>query len=447
MNEKIKRLREQAASLLHEITVRRDSFDEDMTANQRSEWLDEQTAELKTILDRYNSLESQIATEERIAQVTSDLTTSRGLEIMGNNENAGLNGGSGGNDEQAYARAFGQWIRTGIGPDGQYSERWTVPIHSVDSLTSDDRFKNSRALAVGAAPGLNAIRDESAIAFVVAQYENDSLREAGATVRSTATGSPWPLTTFFDEDGSDNFNMAPIVAEGAASAEQDPVTGRPVMNAYTYRGHVDVSMELDQDDVVGLMAELPNAAGGRLSRGRAAHHTTGTGSGQPQGVVTGVLAAGTGARVTTTRAVATADATGWTTLIDLYNKPGRAYRRNGRWMMNTDIFTTYLKMKDGDGRPLFIPDVRSDLMVGPFNRQVVVNDDMPALAAANSPSVLALYGDFSYYWIRDVRAVEFRRDISIKSEDGEIRLYYSVRGDGRLIDPGNHPIAMLRTSN
>ena len=399
MNEKIKRLREQAAAKLHEITVRRDSFDEDAKNSERSEWTDEQNNELNLHLDEYKRLQAQIQSEERIAEVTEAMSTSRGLEIMGDNDNGGLNDP---NSEDANIRNLYNWIRRGTDAQGMYQETIEMPIPSVGSLANDDRFKNMRALqtAPNTNAGFNAIRDELARAIVVAQYENDALREAGATVRSTATGSDMPVTTF-----NDTGNTAPIVAQGAAGAEQDPATGRPVMKAYVYRGYIDVSRELDQDDVVGLIAELPEAVGVRLSRGRETDHTIGTGTNEPTGVLTSLKATASAIH-SVTRAIATADATGWTTLIDLYNTVGRAYRRNGRWMMSTEVLTLFLKMKDGDGKPLFLPDVRSDLMVGPFNRPIVVNDNMPVIPAATNKADLVIYGDFRYFWIRDVRAIE-----------------------------------------
>ena len=444
MNEKIKQLQDSAASMLHSISTRRDEFNQDQETNQRSAWTEDQDTELTKMLDEYQRLQSQIKSETAIAELHENAKTSRGLNVMGNQEGGSLKDGQ---NEDAYNRAFANWVKTGVGLSGQYEETWTIQMPGVTDF-KDDNVGNYRALAVGTGDGGHAIREDVARAFVVAQYANDSLREAGATVRSTATGSDWRITTFHDADSSNSsgFNLAPIKGEGQDSDEQDPSLDEVVMKAFVYRGHVDVSKELDQDDVVGLMSELPSAVGGRISRNREKHHTDGTGSGQPTGLLTAIGTSGSDV-LSRTRASIRADETGWTTLIDLFNAVGRAYRRNGTWMMNTATLSFYLKMKDGQGRPLFLADVRSDLMVGPFNRPMVVNDWMPAEAAANTASSYVLYGDFGYYYIRDVRAIEITRNIFIVSQKNQIRLEYSARGDGQYVNPGNNPVVLLRSTN
>ncbi|MDF1506195.1 phage major capsid protein, partial [Roseisolibacter sp. H3M3-2] len=157
--------------------------------------------------------------------------------------------------------------------------------------------------------------------------------------------------------------------------------------------------------------------------------TTGTGVNQPQGIVT---AAAVG------KAGVTGQATSLLTddLIDLEHSIDPAYRAmpGVGWMFHDTTLRFLKKMKDAEGRPLWLPGFSTkepDTFLGYRYR---INQAM-ATMAANAKSVL--FGDMSQYMIRDVMNVTlFRFDDSAFVTKGQIGFLAWSRHDGRLVSAG-----------
>jgi HK97 family phage major capsid protein len=176
----------------------------------------------------------------------------------------------------------------------------------------------------------------------------------------------------------------------------------------------------------------------RLGRITNTHFTTGSGSGQPNGVVT---AAGSG-KVGTTGQTSTVI---YDDLIDLQHSVDPAYRELGNcgWMMNDSSVKVIRKIKDGQSRPLFIPGYEEaipasgkaggipDSLLGD---PIQINQDV-ATMAANAKSIL--YGDFSFYKIRDVLDMQmFRFTDSAYAKNGQVGFLAFLRSGGNLTDVG-----------
>ena len=135
-----------------------------------------------------------------------------------------------------------------------------------------------------------------------------------ATVMATGTGADLPIPTM-----NDTSNAAEIIGEGAAINEQDVVFGQLTMKAYKYSSkYMKVSVELLQDSSVNLPSTIGAALGVRFGRGQNAHFTTGTGTGQPRGVVTDAANSGITA--------AAANVITWQEVLNLIHSVDIAYR-------------------------------------------------------------------------------------------------------------------------
>lgn len=217
---------------------------------------------------------------------------------------------------------------------------------------------------------------------------------AVAEIITTETGAdlPWPTN-------DDTANVGAILAENSAVTEQDITLGTATIGAYTYTSKmVRVSLQLMQDAYTDVEALLSRLLGNRLGRIQNQHFTTGTGTSQPQGLVTGGTAVQMAAGNTTS---ITYDA-----LIDVMTAIDPAYMgTNGlQWMASQTALAVIRKLKDADGRPLWQPSIQlgaPDVLLG---YGLVLNNDM-AVPAANAKSMA--FGDFKAgYLVRDVLGVQ-----------------------------------------
>lgn len=184
--------------------------------------------------------------------------------------------------------------------------------------------------------------------------------------------------------------------EGATLTDdggKDAVFTRSDLGAYMIDTEwLRVSYQLEQSGMIGMENLLASLLGERLGRKANAFLTTGTGSGQAQGIVTGASAGITAAGT----AAVTSDE-----LVNLYHSVNSAYRRSPkfRFMFNDNTLSALHKLKDGNGNYLLseAPDQAGTLRVGAVRVRYAINDDV-ANMGASAKSIVA--GDMSKYIVR-----------------------------------------------
>lgn len=248
--------------------------------------------------------------------------------------------------------------------------------------------------------------------------ENSAIRQTNVTVLTTDGGEDLqiPKTT--------THPTAAIISEAATVTESDPVFGQVTLGAFKYGFSTQISSELEQDTGVDLMAYLARAGGQALANGSGAHFVTGTGSSQPNGVVTAATVGVTGA--TSTSGVFTAD-----NLITLFYSVIAPYRRNATWMMSDDGVEKLRKLKDSNGQYLWQPGLtvaEEDRLLG---RPIVVDTNVADTGTSNKSVV---FGDLSQYYIRDVRGVRVERSVDFAFQNDLVTWRFLLRTDGDLID-------------
>jgi HK97 family phage major capsid protein len=155
---------------------------------------------------------------------------------------------------------------------------------------------------------------------------------------------------------------------------------------------VRLSVQLLQDAAFDIESWLIKALATRIGRVTNRHFTIGNGTTQPEGIVT---AAGAGVL----DASLTID---YADLIALEHSVDDAYRANAEWMFHDTTLLTLKQMKAvEDGRPLWLPGLAVNAPDTILGYPYVINQAMPE-AAAEEKGIL--FGDFSYYFIRDVMA-------------------------------------------
>lgn len=251
--------------------------------------------------------------------------------------------------------------------------------------------------------------------------ENSAIRQTNARVVATQSGEALEFPKVV------SFGTAAIVGEGTALAGSDPSFGKVTLNAWKYGQLLQYPSELAQDTGVDLLGMLARDFGRALGNASGAHYITGTGTNQPNGVVTAVRALGTAV------AAGTAGVTG-DSLIDLYYAVIDSYARDGYWLMRRATEARVRKLKDSNGQYLWQPSLQvgsPNLVLG---RPVVTDPNVAVQAAASGTAVPVLFGDFSAYVIRDVAGVRIERSDDYAFNTDTVSWRAIIRTDGDLLD-------------
>ena len=224
----------------------------------------------------------------------------------------------------------------------------------------------------------------------------------------------------------DTSAAAVLVSESGSSTVQDTTFGTKTLDAYTYRDLMKISWELMQDSEFDMGQIINDNMGVRFGRALNAACTTGTGTSQPNGVVTATSAGKTAASAT---AITRSE------IVDLIHSVDPAYRAAGTCalMFNDSTFSAIKKLAfgSGDARPLWQTSMRDgdpDTIEG---YKYFINQGMASIATGNRT---ILFGDFSKYYIRIVKALQLVRLNELYAANGQIGFYGFMRFDGELMD-------------
>lgn len=247
-----------------------------------------------------------------------------------------------------------------------------------------------------------------------------------AEVLTTESGAPqsWPTSDGTAEIGE-------IVAENAGATQGDITFGAAALNPFKYSSKkIALPVELIQDSAVDVVQFVINRLATRLARITNLHHTNGSGTGQPWGIVPRASAGKVGTTGQTLTVI-------FDDLADLFHSVNSAYRKKGSWSLADTSLRVVRKIKDTAGRPIFTPSYDAgitqqapDLLMG---KPMTINDDVPAMAA-NAKSII--FGDHSQYKIRDVaNSYSIRRfDDSAFALNGQVGFCGWMRTGGNLLD-------------
>lgn len=278
-----------------------------------------------------------------------------------------------------------------------------------------------RDLTVGtASAGGNTVPTGFYNQLIAHLIEVSGIMQTGPTVLRTASGEaiPVPKTTAH--------GTAALVAEGAAFAEDDPAFGQVTLNAYKYGKLLQISQELVEDTGVDLLGYLAMAAGRAVGNAVGTHLVTGDGSAKPNGVVTAATLGVTGGAGVT--GAFTAD-----DLIDLQFSVISPYRNSPScaWLLRDATLAKVRKLKDTTNQYIWQPSLQvgaPDVLLG----KPVYTD--PNVAAVGLSAKSVLFGDFSQYFVRQVRAIRFERSTDYAFANDLITYRIAIRMDGDLVD-------------
>jgi len=309
-----------------------------------------------------------------------------------------------------YERTFGSYIRNGL-----------------DNLSGEQRqlLLENRAVGPGQVtatntaggylipPGYRAVMTEAMVAFG-GLYNH-------ANVITTSTGNPlqWP-------SNDDTSNVGAILEEANVVPAGSATIGTNTIGAYMYTSKlVLVSLQLLQDSAFDLDTWLPRKLGQRLGRAQSTHFITGNGTTQPEGIATN----------STNGVTAASAALTYDNLIDLEHSVDPAYRASGtcRFLFNDSTLGVLRKLKDTQGRPLWLP-VPVPGMPATINGVQYTIDQGVASVAATNKSVF--FGDFhAGYIVRQVLDMQMARLSERYADLLQVGFFGFTRLDAKKDDP------------
>lgn len=217
-----------------------------------------------------------------------------------------------------------------------------------------------------------------------------------ATVINTDTGQdlPWPTN---DDTG----NEGALLSQNTQVTEQDVDFGERELKAYTFTSKlVRVAIQLLQDGAFSLDSWLPMKLGERIGRAVAGYLCTGTGIDQPEGITTNLTVGKQGTTGQTTSII-------YDDLIDLEHSVDPAYRTRAEYLMHDQMLKVIRKLKDGDGRPLWVPVPAPGFPATINGFSYAIDNKMPT-PAADAKTIV--FGDIKAgYIVRQVRGVQVMR--------------------------------------
>jgi len=226
---------------------------------------------------------------------------------------------------------------------------------------------------------------------------------------------------------NDTATDANLISEAAAVTVQDMTFANAQLSAYNYASQVRVSMQLLQDNAFDLNAFLAEAMGERIARATNAAFTTGTGSSQPQGIITGATLGNTAASAT---AISADD------ILDLIHSIDPSYRNKPSFglMANDSVIAAIRALGLGSANdfPIFIPSMEAGQPDKLFGFNLYYNNDMESAITTGKKTLLA--ADFSKFVVRSAGGVQMVRLNERYMDELEVGFVSYARKDAKVLD-------------
>ena len=278
------------------------------------------------------------------------------------------------------------------------------------------------------AEGGYTVAPEFSSALEVAMRAYGAMLAEGTVVR-TGTGAQMnvPAADPTGEEGE-------IIGQNQPANALDTQFQNITIDVFRYSSKkIALPWELIQDSMFDIESYIQDLLAMRLGRVRGRHTTIGTGTGQPRGIVPAASVGKIGAAGQTTSFT-------YDDLVDLEHSVDPVYRNlpSVGWKMHDTTLARARKLKDNNGRPIFVPGYEQgnpggapDRLLG---RRIVVNQDMPVMAAGVKS---ILFGAFAKYWHREVMDFTlFRFTDSNFTLLGQVGFCAFQRCGGNLVDVG-----------
>lgn len=412
--EEIRKQRERMAELATEARKELDSITDKTDAVQAKEI----EGRFDTIMADHDAIGARIEREQKLAKAEARAGEGDPRRPVGADTEARDLADDEANTPE-YKEVFAKQLRFGAA-ELSAEERQILMSGRVD-LTPQQRAQTSTTGASGGYTVPVELMNEidKAMALWGPMWDADIVREMSTTSGNRIN---WPTVDDTAKTGRIKAQNAPVDDDGT----DDVVFGEKQLDAYVYdTGIVRVPIELLQDSAFNIESLMNDLFGERLGRLANSVLTTGTGSAQPNGIVT----ASSLGKAAAAAAAITADE-----LIDLFHSVDPAYRGSPkcRWMLNDSTLAAIRKLKDGQGNYLWqMGDVRTGEPSQFLGKPYSVNQAMANIGASAKP---VLFGDLSRYIVRKVLGFQVLTLRERYAENFQVGMVGFKRFDGELLN-------------
>ena len=219
------------------------------------------------------------------------------------------------------------------------------------------------------------------------------------------------------------------VAEGASSTKQNKTTGSITFAYNKLRCAVSVSLEVSEMALAVFESTLINNVVEAMTKAIEQSILTGTGSGQPKGILTETPEAGQEIQVAKAKAI------DYKLLCEAEAALPLAYETGAVWLMTKKTFMAFVGLVDTQGQP--VARVNYGLNGAPertlLGRRVILNDYMTNYdAAGSSPHIFAALFNMSDYVLNTNLNIGLKRYEDNETDDQVTKAVMLV--DGKVVD-------------
>lgn len=324
-------------------------------------------------------------------------------------------------------QAFRSWLINGMA--GITPEQRAIMQKRQQALPQE-----ARAMAAGIdTAGGYVVFDDNVARIETAMKMFSGIRNTRATVLRTNSGNQINMPTC-----DDTSNTGALVGENTdVGIATDLTLGSKALHAYMFTSRpLRVSLQFLQDSsITDAESWIFERLAERVSRGLAPYFISGTGNNQPEGLASAGTLGATGASQT---------AVTWDDFVELEHSVGAAYRRQAEYLIGDGLLKAAKKLKDGEGRPLWVPGVaiKAPDTINGYPYQVDMEIPTPAASA-----ITMYFGDLSKFVIRDVLSMQMLRMTERYGEWLQIGFLLFSRHDSILLDAGQHPIRFFQQAS
>lgn len=404
------KMRERMAELATEARKELDSITPDTDVSRAKEV----EARFDKIMSDYDAINSRIEREKKLADAEK-----RAIEANRPTPESKEAAAEGRSSSPEYKEVFEKQLR--FGAASLDAEERAVLMEGRVEFSNEARAQTSTTGSSGGYTVPVTLMNEidKAMAAWGPMWDAAIVREL-----NTTSGNRLEFPTV-----DDTAKTGRIKAQNAAvddDGTDDVVFGQKLLDSYVYdTGMVKVPLELLQDSVFDIESLMTDLFGERLGRLANSVLTVGTGSSQPNGIVTASSAGKTAASAT----AITSDE-----LLDLFHSVDPAYRASpkARWMFNDATLLAIRKLKDGDGNYLWqMGDVRTAEPDTIWGKPYSINQAMVNAATGTKPII---FGDMSRYIVRKVGGFQVLTLRERYAEYFQVGMVGFKRFDGELLN-------------
>lgn len=423
--EELRRQRHEIAREMRSLLNKAEAENRDLNDDERTSW-DERDR-------RIGEVDAQIARHERMAELGDagfgdDTPEQREAQARADRERLEAHRNGGGSEpETRIAASLNEFREITYGSVPQDADdfrtqffRYMTLRGAISEAMSSEEF---RVLSQATNPGGGYLVPQTFERTLLEKARNFGIMRDLANVITTQTGEK------ITQPAEDTHGVAAWLAVNAAYPESDEAFAQITLDAFKAGTLIRVAEELLQDSAFDLEGYIARQFAARIGILENTAYVVGDGVGKPTGVVT---SAGVGRTMPVgSTAAFPAGGAGGDELIRLQHSVIQAYRNRGTYLMHDSTLMAVRLLKDGQGNYIWRPGLTENAPDVILSRPVRTDPDMPVMAA-NAKSVL--FGDFSYYLIRDVQGVGIQRLNELYAANGQVGFRSYHRTEGKLIN-------------